>query len=215
MEKASTGEPIHYDGEYQNIDIKGWFRPHTAVRDRVPIYAAAMREGMCRMAGDVADGLIGHPMCPVRWLDEVVIPSFETGLGRSGRQRSDLDFIPTITTVIDDDEGRALDAARRTIAFYSTVRTYKPLWEMHGFEDAAEAAGEAFRRGDLAAVPEQIPDEMVEAYAAAGPLDKVRERVAEVAERGDGVFLTPATYFIPVEQIGEYQARIVEAFGSG
>ena len=213
MEKASSGEPIRYEGEYQDIDIKGWIRPHKPVRDRVPIYAAAMREGMCRMAGDVADGLIGHPMCPVRWLDEVVIPSFETGLRRSGRRRSDLDFIPTITTVIDDDEGRALDAARRTIAFYSTVRTYKPLWEMHGFADAAEAAGGAFRRGDLAAVPEQIPDEMVEAFTAAGPLDKVRARVAEVAERGDGVFLTPATYFIPPEQIGEYQSRIIEAFG--
>jgi probable F420-dependent oxidoreductase len=213
MEKASTGEPIRYEGDYMDIDIKGWFRPHKPVRDRVPIYAAAMREGMCRMAGDTADGLIGHPMCPVRWLDEVVIPSFETGLQRSGRQRSDLDFIPTITTIIDDDEARALDAGRRTIAFYSTVRTYKPLWEMHGFADAAEAAGNAFRKGDLAAVPEQIPDEMVETFTAAGPLDKVRARVAEVAERGDGVFLTPATYFIPPEQIGEYQQKLIEAFG--
>jgi hypothetical protein len=53
----------------------------------------------------------------------------------------------------------------------------------------------------------------VEAFTAAGPLDKVRERVAEVAERGDGVFLTPATYFIPPEQIGEYQQQIVEHFG--
>ena len=55
--------------------------------------------------------------------------------------------------------------------------------------------------GDLAAVPEAIPDEMVDAYTAAGPLDKVRARVEEVAERGDGVWLTPPTYFIPPEQI--------------
>jgi probable F420-dependent oxidoreductase len=215
MEKASGGEPIRYDGEYQDIDIKGWIRPHKPARERVPIYAAGMRKGMCRMAGDVADGLIGHPMCPPRWLDEVVIPSFEQGLERSGRQRSELDFIPTVTCVIDDDEARAIDAARRTIAFYSTVRTYKPIWEMHGFAEAAEAAGDAFRKGDLAAVPDHIPDEMVEAFTAAGPLDKVRDRVAEVAERGDGVFLTPATYFIPPEQIGEYQSKIIQAFGTG
>ena len=82
-----------------------------------------------------------------------------------------------------------------------------------GFADAAAAAADAFRKGDLAAVPEQIPDEMVEAYTAAGPLDKVRARVAEVAERGDGIFLTPATYFIPPEQIAEYQQNIIEAFG--
>src|SRR5947208_774538 len=143
MEKASTGEPIRYEGEYQDIDIRGWVRPHKPVRDRVPIYAAAMQEGMCRMAGDVADGLIGHPMCPVRWLDEVVIPSFETGLQRSGRQRSDLDFIPTITCAIDDDEGRAPDAARRTSALHSTLRTYQPHWERHGFADAAARAGHA------------------------------------------------------------------------
>ena len=46
MQKASTGEPIRFEGAYQDIDIKGWIRPHKPVRDRVPIYTAAMREGM-------------------------------------------------------------------------------------------------------------------------------------------------------------------------
>jgi hypothetical protein len=41
----------------------------------------------------------------------------------------------------------------------------------------------------------------------------VRSRVSDAAERGDGVWLTPATYFIPPEQIGEYQRKIIEAFG--
>src|SRR6201999_2380412 len=173
MEKASSGEAIRYEGSHVDIDIKGWVRPHKPVRDRVPIYTAAMQEGMCRMAGDVADGLIGHPMCPPRWVDEVMLPNLETGLARSGRQRGDIDFLPTVCCAIDDDEARALEAARRTIAFYATVRTYRPLWEMHGFADAAAAAGDAFRQGDLAAVPAAIPDDMVEAYTAAGPLDKV------------------------------------------
>src|SRR5918994_5720217 len=37
MEKAGSGEPIRYEGEYVEIDIKGWIRPHKAARDRVPI----------------------------------------------------------------------------------------------------------------------------------------------------------------------------------
>ena len=45
-------------------------------------------EGMARMAGDVADGLIGHPICSLRWLDEVLVANFERGLGRSGRDRA-------------------------------------------------------------------------------------------------------------------------------
>ncbi|MGH2988487.1 MAG: LLM class flavin-dependent oxidoreductase, partial [Solirubrobacterales bacterium] len=212
MAKAPSGEPIRYQGAYHDIDIKGWVRPQPSVRESVPIYTAAVREGMARMAGDVADGLIGHPMCSIRWLEEVVVANLERGLERSGRERRELDFLPTVCCAIDDDEGAAYDAARRTIAFYATVRTYMPLWDMHGFGDAARAVGDAFRSGDLASMPGHVSYEMVDAYCAAGPLDKVRSRVAEVAERGDGLFLTPPTYFIPPEQLFAYQRRIVEAF---
>ena len=212
MSKAHRGEPIRYEGEYVGVDIKGWVRPHPPARESVPIYTAAVREGMARMAGDVADGLIGHPMCSMRWLDEVLVANFERGLARSGRERGDFDFIPTVCCAIDDDEAAARDAARRTIAFYATVRTYMPLWEMHGFGEQGTAVGDSFRAGDLAAMPGHVTDEMVDTYCAAGPLDRVRARVEEVAERGDGVFLSPPTYFIPPEQIAAYQQRIVEAF---
>ncbi len=212
MAKAGSGEPIRYEGAYHDIDIKGWVRPHPPARDRVPIYSAAVREGMARMAGDAADGLIGHPICSLRWLDEVLVANFETGLSRSGRQRADFDFLPTVCCAISDDEEAAYDACRKTLCFYATVRTYMPLWEMHGFGELAAAVGDAFRAGDLAAMPGHVPDEMVETYCAAGPLDKVRARVSEVAERGDGIFLSPPTYFIPPEEIGEYQRRIVDAF---
>jgi len=212
MQKASNGEPIRFEGAYHDIDIKGWVRPHPPEREAVPIYTAAVREGMARMAGDVADGLIGHPMCSLRWLDRVLVASFETGLARSGRERSDFDFIPTVCCAISDDEEAAYDACRRTIAFYATVRTYAPLWEMHGFGDAAIEIGNAFRAGDLRRMPSLVPDGMVDAHCAAGPLDKVRARVEEVAERADAVFLTPPTYFIPPEELAAYQRRIMEAF---
>jgi alkanesulfonate monooxygenase SsuD/methylene tetrahydromethanopterin reductase-like flavin-dependent oxidoreductase (luciferase family) len=212
MCQAHAGAPIRFQGTYHDIDIKGWVRPHPPARETVPIYAAAVRQGMARMAGDVADGLVGHPMCSLRWLDEVLVANFERGLERSGRDREGFDFLPTVCCAIDDDEEAAYEAARRTVAFYATVRTYMPLWELHGFGGQAVAVGDAFRSGDLAAMPTHVSDEMVDTYCAAGPLDKVRERVVQVAERGDGVFLTPPTYFIEPERIGAYQSRIVEAF---
>jgi probable F420-dependent oxidoreductase len=215
MQGAGKGEPIRYQGSYYDIDIKGWIRPHPAARESVPIYTAAVQEGMARMAGDVADGLIGHPIQSLRWIDEVVVDGFETGLSRSGRERKDFDYLPTVCCAIDDDQARANDLARRTIAFYATVRTYMPLFEMHGFADNAAAAQNAFRKGELASVPAAISDEMVDTYCAAGPLDKVRERVEATAERADGLFLTPPTYFISPEELLEYQHRIIEAFGPG
>jgi probable F420-dependent oxidoreductase len=215
VESAGGPDPIRYQGTYHDIDIKGWVRPHPKARETIPIYTAAVQQGMARVAGDVADGMIGHPMCSMRWLDEVLVANFELGLHRSGRERSSFDFLPSVCCAIDDDEEAAYEAARRTICFYSTVRTYAPLWEMHGFGDAAAAVGEAFRRGDLAAMPTHVADEMVDAYCAAGPLDKVRERVEAVAERGDGIWLGPPTYFLAPEQIAAYQQRIVDAFARG
>src|SRR5919204_4905194 len=176
MQQAHAGEPIRFEGDYHQLEIKGWVRPHPPARESVPIYTAAVREGMARMAGDCADGLIGHPICSLRWLDEVLVANFERGLARSGRNRADFDFVPTVACAISDDEQAAYEAARRTICFYATVRTYAPLWEMHDFGDAAAAVGEAFRAGDFAAMPKQVPDEMGETYTAAGDLDRVRSR---------------------------------------
>ena len=216
MESANAGAPIRYEGSYHDIDIKGWARPHPAFREKVPIYVAAVGEGMARMAGDVADGALGHLICSTRWLGEVMIPNFEKGLARSGRQRSDFDFIPGLCVAIASDDSEvesAYEAARKTLAFYATVRTYAPVFELDGFGSQAEAAGNAFRAGDLAGVAAAVTDEMVDAYCAVGTVDRVREKVREVAALGNAISLGPPTYFIPSAEIAEYQRRVLEAFG--
>ncbi len=216
MESANAGAPIRYEGEYHDIDIKGWARPHPAVRQRVPIYVAAVGEGMARMAGDVADGALGHLICSERWLSEVMIPNFEKGLARSGRKRADFDFIPGMCVAIAADDSEleaAYEAARKTLAFYATVRTYAPVFELDGFGAQADAVGNAFRAGDLAGVAAAVTDEMVDAYCAVGTIDRVRERVGQIAALGDSISLGPPTYFIPPEEIAEYQRRVLAAFG--
>jgi probable F420-dependent oxidoreductase len=216
MEGASAGAPIRYEGKYHDIDIKGWARPHPAFREKVPIYVAAVGEGMARMAGDVADGALGHLICSRRWLEEVMIPNFERGLSRSGRERSSFDFIPGMCVAIAGDDSEvegAYEAARKTLAFYATVRTYAPVFELDGFGSEAHAVGNAFRAGDLAGVAAAVSDEMVDAYCAVGTIDRVREKVAGVAALGDSISLGPPTYFIPPEEIAEYQRRVLEFFG--
>jgi len=82
MEQAARGEEVRFQGQYYDIHLQGWRRPQKQPRERVPIYVGAMREGMCRMAGDVADGLIPHHICTPRWMQEVMWPNVAAGLKR-------------------------------------------------------------------------------------------------------------------------------------
>src|ERR1700710_1949610 len=45
MRQAGAGDPIRYEGDYYDIDIKGWVRPHPAPRESVPIYTAGVQGG--------------------------------------------------------------------------------------------------------------------------------------------------------------------------
>jgi probable F420-dependent oxidoreductase len=212
---AAAGEAVAFKGEYYDLDIKGWYRSTPPLRTDIPIFTAAVQKGMARMAGDVADGLIGHPLCSATWIEQEIVPAFELGLSRSNRDRSDFTYLPSVTVAIDDDYQRGLDAARRTVAFYSTVKTYMPLYELHGFGQNAADAAAAFKRGDIEGVAAAIPDEMVETYCAVGTPDQVRAKVEEVAQFADAIFPGAPIYFIPDEQVTEYSEKIIEVFGSG
>ncbi|MGA1213419.1 MAG: LLM class flavin-dependent oxidoreductase, partial [Solirubrobacterales bacterium] len=42
---AASFEPVRYEGEYHDIDIRGWTRGTPPVRDEIPIFTAAVQEG--------------------------------------------------------------------------------------------------------------------------------------------------------------------------
>ena len=50
-----------------------------------PIYVAGVREWMCQMVGEVADGLLVHPLSSIAYLDQVVLPSVRRGEQAAGR----------------------------------------------------------------------------------------------------------------------------------
>ena len=167
-------------------------------------------EGMARVAGDVADGMIGHPMCSLRWFDEVLVTNFELGLDRSDRSRADLDFVPTVCCAIDDDEApRSTPPGARSASTPPCARTCRcgrcTASAMPPRPSATRSA-----RGDLAAACRgHIPDEMVDTFTRGGAGGQgCASGSSTVAARGDGLWLTPPTYFLAPEQLAAYQSRI-------
>jgi len=210
-ESSHKGEPIKFQGQFYGLDIQGWRRPLPPVRERFPIYLAGVREGMIRTAAQVADGLLGHPIYSLRWTREVVIPSLARGLHEADRGRDDFRLCLGVCCAIDADVRKARKAAAATIAFYATVNTYEPLFV--GFAREVQAIQAAALKGDEAAMIDAVSDEMVDAFAAAGTADDVRQKVGEYLQLADSVILSPPDQLVDPEETERYRAAIVDAFG--
>jgi probable F420-dependent oxidoreductase len=210
---AHTGDPVEYKGEYYDINTRGYRRPFKPVRDRIPIYLAGVGSRMCQAAGEAADGYLGHVVCSLGYLREVVAGNLKTGLARSGRDPGEFRTASIITCAISRDRKRAMHAARATIAFYATVRTYEPPFRLHGFENETRMIREAFFNGDTASMIKYVTDDMVAAFAVVGDADECRRKIDEYRELIDLPVLSAPHYYIDFEEVGEYQSSILEVFG--
>jgi probable F420-dependent oxidoreductase len=213
MERAPRGEPIRYAGQYYDIDIQGWSRPLSPARPGIPIYLAGLCECMVRTAGEVADGLLGHPVCSPQWTREVLLPAMALGLQRSGRRRQDFHFCAAALCAIGRDARDARRAAAASIAHYATVTAFEPVFLSHGFEAPLQAIHEAFLRGDTGAMIAAVSQEMVDAFAVAGTPDLVRKRVGIYGELADSVALSWPEHFLPRDEVEAYREAVLDLFG--
>jgi alkanesulfonate monooxygenase SsuD/methylene tetrahydromethanopterin reductase-like flavin-dependent oxidoreductase (luciferase family) len=82
---ANRGEDVVHEGEAYRITMPTFHGPLRPDRRDTPILLAAVGPAMSRVCGDVADGLLGHPLASPLYLREVVRPAIDAGLERSGR----------------------------------------------------------------------------------------------------------------------------------
>ncbi len=210
-ERAHTGEPIRFSGQYYDVDIQGWSRPMAPVRERIPIYLAGVREGMIRTAAQVADGLLGHPIYSLRWIKDVVLPSLQRGMGDSGRRREEFHLCLAVCCAVGQDVAAARRAAAATIAFYATVNTYEPLFAK--FPAQVQAIQAALMRGDSNGMVDAVTDDMIDAYAVVGTADEARRKLAPYADLADSICLTPPDQLVSPEEAAGYREALLGVFG--
>lgn len=208
-----VGNPLSYKGEYYNISTKGYHRAFKPVRDSIPIYLAGVGGNMIRAAGEVADGYLGHVVCSLRYIREVVYKNIAKGLKSSERERENFKSCSIITCAISDNKKEALEAARATIAFYATVKTYEPPFKLHGFQKETEKVRDAFFNRDIKAMIKSVSDDMVNTFAVVGSASKCRNRIGEYREYLDLPILSAPHYFLDFEEVKKYQTAIIDTFG--
>ncbi len=201
-----------FEGEYYRADFKELSPTEPPVRESIPIWIAALRAPMVRMAAEIGDGLIGHPMWSIEWAVEKMAPELDAMLAKAGRRREDIEVNLWPWAAPNPNEAEAIEDSRATMAFYGGVAQYESFFEAHGFLDVARKLQEGVKRGDYRSVAHLVPDEMVRTFVAIGEPAKVRERIERLHGVADSLCVVPPAYGLSPQKALYYAGAIAQTF---
>jgi probable F420-dependent oxidoreductase len=179
------GERVNYRGDYYKVTLMiPFFDPGPIKHPEIPIYIAGVNPGLCRLAGEAADGFHAHPYNSASYLRDVVQPAIAEGAKRVGRDANEVSVSVTAFVVVSPDES---DFVRSQIAFYASTPTYRPVMAHHGWGDVADRLYSLSRQGAWGEMPGLISDEMLNTFAVVAPeaelAGALKERYQGVANR--------------------------------
>jgi alkanesulfonate monooxygenase SsuD/methylene tetrahydromethanopterin reductase-like flavin-dependent oxidoreductase (luciferase family) len=194
---------VSYRGEVYTIQH---FQLDAPLPRPVPVYLAALRPQMLRLAGEIADGVL------MNWATLDYLPQaieyVRQGAEAAGRTLQDVQIACYLRTCVTDRPDIVERASREQIARYGTMVYYRRYFASIGFAAEADALERAWQRGDRVAATAAVSQSMLRALTIYGPAAECRRRLQAYREAG---LQLPIIAPFPVgEPIQETFARTVE-----
>jgi probable F420-dependent oxidoreductase len=192
LRQALTGEKV--TAEYETFSVRG-FRLGVVPPEPVPILVAALREGMLRLAGREGDGAI------VNWLSADDVATVGPIVRRAAEGKASAhDAAPApeiaarIFVAASDDADTVRGMGRFAIAAYLNVPVYAAFHEWLGRGDRLGDMWRLWKEGDRKGALAAIPDEVVDELIVWGRPEQCREHIQRYVDNGVS---TPALALLP------------------
>lgn len=190
---ALRRDKVRYDGRTYQLPLpdgpgKALTLTVHPVRERIPVYLAAVGPKNLELCGEIADGWL-----PVFFSPEhagEALARIRVGQERAGRSMEGFDVVPTAPLVVGEDWVRCADAVRGYAALYvggmgsREQNFYNDLACRMGFEKEAAEVQERYLARDYAGAMAALPVEFLDATALLGPKERIAERMRVLAEVG-------------------------------
>jgi probable F420-dependent oxidoreductase len=174
LRDAFTGEKV--TRVYDTFEIQG-FRLGIRPEQPPPILVAALREGMLRLAGREADGVI------VNWLSaEDVRTVTAVVAGAAGGEEREV--VARVFVCPSDNAEVVRAGARYAIAAYMNVPVYAAFQEWLGRGEQLAGMWAAWKAGDRKAALEAIPDEVVDDLVVHGSPSECKAQIQQYFDNG-------------------------------
>lgn len=173
-----TGELEPYEGQaYRVTRLQPYFNPGPNPVTRPPVLLGAVNPRMCRLAGQLADGVITHSTnSDPSYLRDVVRPALEAGAAQAGRTvgrrvppviaSATLATGPDADAVAEDRERQ-----RRMLAFLYSTPSYGPTLERLDLAGLSEQLRTLTRQDRWEALAEVMTDEVLDRLLISGDFE--------------------------------------------
>jgi probable F420-dependent oxidoreductase len=169
------------------------FRLSRRLAEPPPIYIAALRARMLRLAGAEADGVI------INWLSAGDVPKVvaeaRKGAEQAGRDPDKIEIVCRIFVCMSENEALIDFLGRRSIAAYLNVPVYAQFHEWLGRANVLGPMWEAWQSGDRKEATAVIPRRLIDELLIHGDAETCRRKVQEYVDNGVTV---PVLNFLPV-----------------
>ncbi len=177
-----------------------------------PVYMAARGPKMLELAGEVADGVITHGLAQ-SYVD-FCLDRIRMGAERAGRSPVECELVLMFEVEMRDDMRAAVDHLRPRCTIMAGGEYAESLIPVFGLDpEAVKPLREAVRARDPDA-GRLVTDEMVHAFAVAGPPEHLASRLQEMADAGVGRVIlvfrgdNPEDTAAKMEQVGKAIAGV-------
>jgi probable F420-dependent oxidoreductase len=194
--RAGELSPVR-DGDYPVSRLQPYFNPGPDPETAIPpTWLGAVNPRMCRLAGELADGLITHPTnSNPRYLEEVCLPNVRSGAERAGRDPRSVEIVTAVTLVAgasDEELDSERERHRRLFAFLYSTPAYRRTLELYGIEELGPQLRAVVRDERWEELPVLIPDELLDRVLVVGRYEELGPVLTErFAGLADGLLLGP------------------------
>jgi len=189
LKQAMTGERVVYEGE--TIRVNG-FRLSAPPSKPVQFHIAALRPGMLRAAGQVADGVI------LNWLSaedvKKSVAVVREAAKEAGRDPNSIEITARLIVNLDPVSPEQEAGLRRAITTYLNVPVYRKFHEWLGRTEELTPMWNAWDSGDRAASLDAVPRTLIDELMIRGTAEERNAHVRRYMDAGiDTAFLSFGT----------------------
>jgi 5,10-methylenetetrahydromethanopterin reductase len=184
-----AGESVTHHGEFVDVDDVKFDGPtdDDGHAYPVPVYIGAVRMGMCKLAGEVADGVLLDFLVPPSYND-LALDAVREGAAKAGRSLDDFE-VPQLVAVSanDDDPQAAIDDCKEFLTQYIAQQPH--ITEFCGADEELVARvksiiGWPATKAEIREAMRFVPNELTQSVAACGTSTEVLDKIGEWVDHG-------------------------------